>query len=406
MPRMTNTFMLAGQDDPEEIIRSVPRGLYAVEVRRRAGRHHQRQVRLLGQRGLPDRGRELTAPVKGATLIGNGPEALTRVTQVGNDLAARRGHRHLRQGRAVGAGRRRAAHDAHRRDDGRRDPGMSRRSSRALPQIDLLATCCSRAGRAAPAPPTASWSRSSLLGAVRLGEVETVKHSREQRLSLRVFAGRASAAASTSDLSPESLERGWSTRRRRWRGDRQDPHGRPARAAELAARSPTSSSRIPCGHELEPEEKIELARRARRAALESDPAHHELRGRRVLRRPRPLRLRAAATASPAVRDLVVQPLGLAGRRPERGDAARLLVSRHPAARALDSPEAIGRTAARRALRRLGMMGPQAGNKAQHGRAPTAGRPEMVRTRPRSGQSCTENVTSRITVKLPKRSVTP
>ena len=42
---------------------------------------------------------------------------------------------------------------------------------------------------------------------VRLGEVDTVTHSHDQRLSLRVFAGRASAAASTSDLSPESLER-------------------------------------------------------------------------------------------------------------------------------------------------------------------------------------------------------
>ena len=47
MPRMTNTYMLAGQDDPQEIIRSVKRGLYAVYFRRRPGGHHQRQVRFL-----------------------------------------------------------------------------------------------------------------------------------------------------------------------------------------------------------------------------------------------------------------------------------------------------------------------------------------------------------------------
>ena len=58
LPRMTNTFMLAGQDDPEDIIRSVPRGLYAEALRRRAGGHHQRQVRVLRHRGLPDRGRQ------------------------------------------------------------------------------------------------------------------------------------------------------------------------------------------------------------------------------------------------------------------------------------------------------------------------------------------------------------
>ena len=57
MPRMTNTFMLAGQDDPGDIIRSVDARALRGELRRRPGGHHQRQVRLLGERGLPDRGR-------------------------------------------------------------------------------------------------------------------------------------------------------------------------------------------------------------------------------------------------------------------------------------------------------------------------------------------------------------
>jgi len=86
MPRMTNTFMLAGPDDPAEIIRSVPNGLYAVnfgggQVDITSGKF----VFSASEAYLIEDGR-VTAPVKGATLIGNGPEALTRVARVGNDL--------------------------------------------------------------------------------------------------------------------------------------------------------------------------------------------------------------------------------------------------------------------------------------------------------------------------------
>jgi TldD protein len=87
MPRMTNTFMLAGQDDPEEIIRSVPNGLYAVtfgggQVDITSGKF----VFSASEAYLIENGR-VTAPVKGATLIGNGPDALRRVSRVGHDLA-------------------------------------------------------------------------------------------------------------------------------------------------------------------------------------------------------------------------------------------------------------------------------------------------------------------------------
>ena len=57
MPRMTNTFMLAGEEPPEDIVRSVVARALRGRVRRRAGGHHEREVRLLGERGLPDRGR-------------------------------------------------------------------------------------------------------------------------------------------------------------------------------------------------------------------------------------------------------------------------------------------------------------------------------------------------------------
>jgi TldD protein len=86
MPRMTNTFMLAGEDDPEEIIRSVSRGLYAVtfgggQVDITNGKF----VFSASEAYLIEDGR-VTAPVKGATLIGSGPEVLTRVSRVGHDL--------------------------------------------------------------------------------------------------------------------------------------------------------------------------------------------------------------------------------------------------------------------------------------------------------------------------------
>ncbi len=86
MPRMTNTYMLAGPHDPQEIIRSVKRGLYAVnfgggQVDITSGKF----VFSASEAYLIEDGK-VTRPVKGATLIGSGPEVLTRVSMVGNDL--------------------------------------------------------------------------------------------------------------------------------------------------------------------------------------------------------------------------------------------------------------------------------------------------------------------------------
>ena len=86
LPRMTNTYMLAGPHDPEEIIASVKKGLYAVnfgggQVDITSGKF----VFSASEAYLIEDGR-ITAPVKGATLIGNGPDVLTRVSMVGNDL--------------------------------------------------------------------------------------------------------------------------------------------------------------------------------------------------------------------------------------------------------------------------------------------------------------------------------
>lgn len=87
MPRMTNTYMLNGPHDPQEIIASVDKGIYAVNF---AGGQvditNGKFVFAASEAYLIEKGK-VTAPVKGATLIGNGPEVLTRVAMVGNDLA-------------------------------------------------------------------------------------------------------------------------------------------------------------------------------------------------------------------------------------------------------------------------------------------------------------------------------
>jgi len=86
MPRMTNTYMLAGESEPEEIIRSVKRGIYCAslgggQVDITSGKF----VFSTNEAYLIEDGK-ITAPVKGATLIGNGPEAMRKVSMVGNDL--------------------------------------------------------------------------------------------------------------------------------------------------------------------------------------------------------------------------------------------------------------------------------------------------------------------------------
>jgi TldD protein len=86
IPRMTNTMMLAGKHDPAEIIKSVKKGIYAAnfgggQVDITSGKF----VFSMSEAYLIEDGK-VTRPIKGATLIGNGPDALTRVSMIGNDL--------------------------------------------------------------------------------------------------------------------------------------------------------------------------------------------------------------------------------------------------------------------------------------------------------------------------------
>jgi TldD protein len=86
MPRMTNTYMLGGKDDPKEIVASIKKGLYATnfgggQVDITSGKF----VFSASEAYWVENGK-IQYPVKGATIIGNGPDALTRVSMIGNDM--------------------------------------------------------------------------------------------------------------------------------------------------------------------------------------------------------------------------------------------------------------------------------------------------------------------------------
>jgi TldD protein len=291
MPRMTNTFMLAGQDDPQEILKSVKHGLYAVtfgggQVDITNGKF----VFSASEAYLVEDGR-ITAPVKGATLIGNGPEALTRVSRVGNDLKLdegvgtcgkdgqsvpvgvglptiphRRHHRRRDRGMTPGAHRSqstfgppRGPWTGSRARGAQRDEYVVAEPARAYlrpPSVqagledpatmntDLLVSVLKRAAqRGATAADGFLVEESHFSASVRMREIENINHSREQRLSLRVFAGRASAAASTSDLSRESLERVVDEATALAKITAEDPHAGLPDPATLISRVPISTSR-------------------------------------------------------------------------------------------------------------------------------------------------------------------
>jgi TldD protein len=86
MPRMTNTFMLAGEDDPQDIIRSVDKGLYAVSFGGGQVDITSGKFVFSASEAYLIEGGKIGAPVKDATLIGNGPEVMQQISRVGSDL--------------------------------------------------------------------------------------------------------------------------------------------------------------------------------------------------------------------------------------------------------------------------------------------------------------------------------
>jgi PmbA protein len=188
---------------------------------------------------------------------------------------------------------------------------------------------------------------------VRLGQVETVKHAREQRLSLRVFKGRAAASASTSDLSRSSLDQLVDEAVGLSRVTAEDPMAGLPVFDELAKEVPDLDLADPDGHRLTPEEKIDLAKRAEAAALESDSRIMNSEGAEFFERQAELAYASSLGWSGRYRtsifSLTVSPVAVADGQMQRDSWYSLSRKRHR----LEPPETIGQIAARRTLKRLG-----------------------------------------------------
>jgi PmbA protein len=188
---------------------------------------------------------------------------------------------------------------------------------------------------------------------VRLGQVDTVTNSRDQRLSLRVFVGKASAAASTSDLSRESLERLVDEATSLARITAEDALSGLPDPSALVERAPDLDLADRSGHDLTPEEKIDLARRGEAAAMAVDPRITNSEGGEFYDR----QARYAYATSHGFLSaydtssfgLTVSPVAA-----QDGEMQRDMWYSVRRKRAeLDSPEDVGREAARRTVRRLG-----------------------------------------------------
>jgi PmbA protein len=188
---------------------------------------------------------------------------------------------------------------------------------------------------------------------VRLGEVDTVKHAREQHMALRVFVGKSVAAASTSDLSAEAMTRLVDEAVSLARVTSPDELAGLPEASELARQVPDLGLRDPHGHDLPPEEKIELARRCEAAALGADARITNSEGGDFSDR----RARYAYATSHGFSgayetssfSLAVSPVATENGEMQRDSWYHVTRRRER----LDVPEEIGRIAARRAVRRLG-----------------------------------------------------
>ena len=118
MPRMTNTCMLAGEADPASLVADMQDGIYAVGFGGGQVDITNGKFVFSCTEAYRVRGGKVGAPVKGATLIGDGATALQKIRGLGQRHGARSRHGHLRQGRAMGPGGRGPALGADRRADG------------------------------------------------------------------------------------------------------------------------------------------------------------------------------------------------------------------------------------------------------------------------------------------------
>jgi len=188
---------------------------------------------------------------------------------------------------------------------------------------------------------------------VRLGQVDTVKHAREQHVALRVFVGHSVASASTSDLSRESLDRLVNEAVSLARITAPDHLAGLPEASEWAAVVPDLDLCDPKGHELLPEDKIGLARRAEAAALATDSRITNSEGGDFSDRHAQYTYANsggfAGSYETSSFSLAVSPVASQNGDMQRDSWYHVTRKRER----LDSPEEIGRIAAERAVRRLG-----------------------------------------------------
>ncbi len=229
---------------------------------------------------------------------------------------------------------------------------MSEAADPALAEVLGRALDCARRSGASAADAVLVQVESSS-SAVRLGEVETVKLSRERRLGLRCFAGQGSAVASTADLERASIEAFAADVVAMARVVVPDPTAGLPDAAALAADRPDLEIADWAGLELAPEERIARARRCEAAALAVDPRIVNSEGAELHVSASGVHYASSAGFAGDYRStaysLSVSPIAADDTGMQRDswwDARRHLAR-------LADPEEIGRIAARRALRRLG-----------------------------------------------------
>jgi len=220
--------------------------------------------------------------------------------------------------------------------------------------LDVARELVARAVAAGARAADAAVAESEGLGVgVRLGEVEKLKRARQRRAGLRVFVGDSTAIVSTADLTPDALAAVATDACTLARATAPDPHAGLPDAADLARDTPELDLWDPSVEGVEPETAIDWARAAERAALDAGPEITNSEGAEV----------GTDTGSVAY----ASSLGFAGTY--RGTHASLWVvpvamrdggmqrdswyTSNRKLAALDAPDAVGREAARRTLRRLG-----------------------------------------------------
>ena len=279
MPRMTNTFMLAGESDPEEIIRSVPKGLYCanfgggqVDITSGNFVFSASESYLIEDGQTHDAGARRDADRQRSGSV--------EVRHHGRQRSeARRRHRRLRQRRAERTGRRRNSDDQARPDDGGRNglnlEDLASRSHRA----------CAR--RAARRRAECTISEGEQFSAnVRMGEIESLKEAGSRGAGVRVLVGKHTGSAYTSDLSREGIRQMVDSALELAKITTEDPLCRACRTRPSWARSTRDLglySDSVAGTACRTQDRVGEAGRGGRARRR--PAHRQLR-RRVVRYPR------------------------------------------------------------------------------------------------------------------------